>query len=116
MTDIVNLCKGILLTKKEDQAKEKEELAKIENEQKLAAQLITQYDLHWKMKEQCIKILGEEMYNKIYMCLKRNKEKDTDFFVVQNEIKLLVGNDKEKINKAFLIDQIIECEKNKSYF
>ncbi len=112
LTQIINLCKGILQTGEEDQAKEKAELEKIENEQKLA----TQYDLHWKMKEQCIYMLGMELYNKIYQCLKRSKEKDTDFSTIQNEIKVLVGGDKEKMNKAFLIDQIIECEKNKTYF
>ena len=100
------------MTKKEDQVKEKEELEKIENEQKLA----TQYDLHWKMKEQCIAMLGLDVYNQIYQCLKKCKEKDVDFFSIQNEIKQLVGPDKEKMNKAFLIDQIIECEKNRTYF
>lgn len=100
-------------TKKEDQAKEKADFEKIESEQKLVT---TQFDLHWKMKEQCILMLGIDLYNKIYVSLKKSKEKDVDFFEMQNEIKQLVGNDKEKMNKAFLIDQIIECEKTKTYF
>ena len=68
------------------------------------------------MKEQCIKALGEEMYNKIYQYLKKNEGKTADLFAFQNELKTLIGNDKDKINKAFLIEQIIECEKGKSYF
>jgi len=110
--EIVDICKAILLNKKEDQVKEKEEWVKIEKEQKLT----TQYDLHWKMKEQCIMSLGEDMYNRIYHYLKKSKEEPGDFFTVQSQLKDIVGSDKEKMNKVFLIDQIIECEKNKNYF
>ncbi len=91
--------------------KEKAELDLIEHEQKMA----TQYDLHWKMKEQCIQALGLDLYQKIHQRLKKYKEGLADFMVVHDEVAAMVGNDKEKMNKIFLIDQIIECEKNKNY-
>lgn len=105
---MANICKGVLQAKEEDQIKEKEELEKIENEQKLEVR----YDLHDKMKNECLMVLGNETYAKLYKCLKKAKIENTDFFELQKKIETIVGNNKDKINKAFLIDQIIECEKS----
>ncbi len=68
------------------------------------------------MKEQCVRALGADLYAEIHKELKKYKEGAADFYAVQNEVSAMVGNDKDKMNKVFLIDQIIECEKNKNYF
>lgn len=99
------------MTREEDQVKEKEELKRIENEQRLTRQ----DDLHLKMKEQCIASLGLRLYNKIYQCLKKAKLDNIHFHTLQEQLKSIIGNDKEKMNKAFLIDQIIESEISAHY-
>ena len=94
-----------LFQKIEDQAKDNEELKKIEIEQKSGAGL----NLSGKMKEQCIKALGVELYNKLYECIKSLRKKGIKNYEQSEEFKKL-ASDKEKKNKAFNIDQIIEIE------
>lgn len=93
----------MLEKKKEDRIKDAQEYSKILSEQ----QIIIQADPNGKKKEKCIQILGEELYNKVYDCLKKAREKNS--FKI-NELKQLVGNDKEKLNISFLIEQIIDSE------
>jgi len=83
-------------------------LKKIEDEQRMGKGI----DLHLKMKEQCIASLGLMLYNKLYQCLKKAKIDNIDSSTLQEQLKSIIRSDKVKMNKAFLIDQIVEYELN----
>lgn len=105
---MVNNVQEILFQKVEDKAKDNEEIKEIEREQKSA----TCKSINEKMKEQCIKSLGPELFQKLYDCMKKLKKKGVYNFDQSEEFKKL-ANDKEKKNRAFFIDQIIEYENTK---
>lgn len=102
---MVNNVQEFLIQKMEDQAKDNEELKKIEIEQKSGVGM----NLSNKMKEQCIGALGAELYNKLYDCIRKLRKNGIKNYEQSEEYKIL-ANDKEKKNKAFNIDQIIEIE------
>ncbi len=99
--------KKALTRRLEDRAKEKEAMAKIETEQRLVEP--PSNSMAGK-REQCLKVLGPDMYEKVYQYLKRARAARPDFHSLQNELLALINKDKSKINYAFLIDQIIDCE------
>ncbi len=107
--EMVEIYKSTLSLKTEERAKEKEELNKIESEQRAAAPSNTSAS----MKAQCIASLGPDLYQRMYQCFIQAQEHDQPFPVLMDKIKHLVNNDKEKINKAFLIEQIIEAQRLK---
>eukprot|EP00826_Nyctotherus_ovalis_P047531 TRINITY_DN5476_c0_g1_i2.p6 TRINITY_DN5476_c0_g1~~TRINITY_DN5476_c0_g1_i2.p6 ORF type:complete len:104 (+),score=51.04 TRINITY_DN5476_c0_g1_i2:1380-1691(+) len=97
-----------LMQNEEDRVKEREELRRIESEQRAA----TPSNFMAGRKEQCIKSLGPELYDKVYKYLKKAKETKKAFGIVQKEISGMVGNDKDKMNMVFFIDQIVDREVN----
>lgn len=102
---MVHNAQAILFQKVEDKAKDTAELKKIETEQRAA----TTIHSSGKMKDQCIKTLGYEFYQKLYECMKNLKMQGVEDFNESEEFKKLAC-DKCKKDWAFYIDQILEKE------
>ncbi len=92
---------------REDRAKEKETMEKIETEQRAAG---PQAGVGAGKRAQCVKALGPELFDKVYQCIKRAMISKTDFQQMQKDLLTLVNNDKEKMNVVFLVDQMVELE------
>ena len=103
---IMDNFKKALMRRVEDRAKEQEEFAKIESEQKA----VVQNNFMSDKKEQCMKTLGPDLFEKMYQYMKKSKASKVDFQTMQKGILTLVNKDKDKMNMAFLIDQLIESE------
>jgi len=95
-----------LMKNEEDRVKEREELKKIEDEQRS----VVRTDLMTEKKPQCIKALGVELYERIYNYLKNAKLGNKDSAIIQKDIFNMVGNDKDKMNMVFFIDQLVDKE------
>ena len=106
---MVEIYKSTLSLKTEERAKEKEELAKIETEQRAAVS----HNASANMMTQCLASLGQDLYERMYQCFIQAQEQNQPFPLLLKKIKDLVKNDKEKLNKAFLIEQIIESQRLK---
>jgi len=63
---MVNNVQELLIRNKEDKAKDNEEIMKFEKEQKSSLSKTPGE----RMKEQCIKKLGGDLYKKLYDCMK----------------------------------------------
>lgn len=68
------------------------------------------YKIIQEMKRQCVTTLGTPLYNKICQYIRTNKRRSAGSCRLEDKLKELVGDDKEKIKKANLISQIIEFE------
>ena len=110
--NVMDSLKKALMRGEEDKAKEREEFRKIESEQRAAAPSMMMEG----KKAQCIKVLGAELYERIYQYMKKAKMYKIDFQIMQKELNTLLGKDKDKMNMAFLIEQIIECETMKTIY
>ena len=98
--------KQALTRKVEDKKKENEELQKIENEQRAVTQVRTLK----QRKEQALKILGPELFEKIYIYLKKALTANINPVSLQKELMAIVNNDKQKMDAVFNIEQIIYHE------
>ena len=103
---ILKSFKQALMRKIEERTKEKEELNEIEKEQRA----VTEDDSISKKKSQCMKILGEKIYNDVYNYLKEASIKGIPHSVMMKEISNRVENDNNKLKAIFTLKQIINIE------
>lgn len=68
------------------------------------------YKIIQEMKRQCVNTLGTALCNKISQYIRLSKRRSAGSRRLEDKLRELVGNDKEKMNKALLISQIIEFE------
>lgn len=108
LTDVIDNMLETLMQKEEDKVKEREELKKIEKEQRA----VGLGDFMAAKKAQCVKSLGAELYENIYDYLKKAKTAKKDYAIVQKEVASMVANDKDKMNMVFFIDQIVDKDMN----
>ena len=90
--------------KTEDKVKENEELKNFENELKKTVNVSTEI-----MKAQCIKKIGQELYTKLYECMKALNKKGILNYDKSEEY-LNLANNGEKRDIAYFIARIIEDE------
>lgn len=108
---ILKLYTEALYRKPEEKGKERETLLQIEKEQ-MAASPMNQYA---DLKANCIKALGESLYEKMYSLMKTARIKKMSHQDLQKALLALPGMDKIKLNRAFAIDQIIDKETGVKY-
>jgi len=108
----MNSFKSALMKKVEDRKKEMEEIKKIESEQKKISPISNMQG----KKALCLRVLGPELYEKVYAYMKKAKSARVDFPIIQKEVQILVGKDKDKMNMVFFIDQIVETESMKAIY
>lgn len=106
MDDIANYYKRVLTRKPEDKVKEKEEFKKMETEQRSVVFGASIFG----RKEQCVQTLGKETFEKVYGYLRRAKMENIPPRKVKDELSKFSGNDKDKMNAIFLIDQMAELD------
>jgi len=107
--EVANSMKKQLAKKPEDKVKEKEELKRLETEQRKVVLGTTILD----KKDDCIKELGKEGYEKIYNVLKKANQGKIKSQDMSSEIEKIIGKDKRKMNYVFIIDQIVATDANK---
>ena len=67
------------------------------------------YEVSWGTKDEYEEALKDPICMKIYEYIKDNKE--NNLVVLEKEIRQLANNDIDKINKAYIISQMLLSEK-----
>lgn len=111
MDEIVNSYKKMLNRKTEDKVKEKEELKRIENEQRA----VKFGNAIFGKKSECVKVLGKESFNKIYNYYMKVRAGSLSLKDATEKLNAIIGNDKAKLDKAFLVEQMVELEYMQSH-
>lgn len=103
--EVADSFKKLLSKKSEDRAKEGEELEKIEAEQRNYTKQAMFGSQVTKQRDDCIKKLGKENYEKVYEHFKKAQEGKVSFKTLTQDIEQLIG--KANMDTAFIIDQIV---------
>lgn len=106
---MVTICGALMLKKAEEKVQEREEFRKIEYEQ----QCVTQINLQDKKREECKKMLGLDVYEKMCRCIQLHNDHRLGTPEYKAELTKLANNDKKKFNCAFIIEQTLEFERIK---
>lgn len=105
VNEIANSLRKMLGKRPEDKVKEAEELQKIEIEQKNYKKQAMFGSQVTAQKDDCIKKLGKETYEKAYNHFKKAQEGKVSYKTLTQDIEKLVG--KANMNTAFIIEQIV---------
>ena len=97
----------------EDKEKEKETFREIElelTEKEIEQSTAKPKEFQEEMKQECIKVLGVEMYYEVYKYLKEVKAKNIKFSVMHERINNMLKKDKRKMSMVFFVDQLVDME------